>query len=61
MINVTCFNNKRGLCYKSSRNGLGEILPNWFRAKFCHLFFSLRTGGFDVLSQFIFLMKGCWF
>lgn len=61
MINITCFNNKRGLSYKSLRNGLEEIPPNWFRVKICHLFFSLRVGGFDVSSQFIFLIKGWWF
>ena len=61
MINITCFNNKRGLSYKSLRNGLEEVPPNWFRVKICHLFFSLRAGGFDVSSQFIFLIKGWWF
>ena len=48
MINITCFNNKRGLSYKSLRNGLEEIPPNWFRVKICHLFFSLRAGGFNL-------------
>ena len=49
---VICLNNKHKLFYESLHNGLGKILSNQVREKFCHLSYISSANNKYIIRYF---------